>query len=116
MNGQIFAITVAVIILFTVLAFLRSYVLPEKYAVTWIIAAILIAILALFPELLDSISGALGIADPTNLLFFCSLVFILFMLMQLSLELAKARDDLRRALQNISVNETIADSKTNYSE
>lgn len=116
MSGQIFTIVVALIILFTVLALLRSYVLPEKYAVTWIIAAIVIALLALFPGLLETISKALGIADPTNLLFFSSLVFILFMLMQLSLDLAKTRDDLRRALQNISVNQSITEKPTNNSE
>lgn len=103
MNVQIFTLIVAVVILFTVLVLLRSYVLPEKYAVTWIIAAVAITILALFPGLLNSISSSLGISDPTNLLFFGSLVFILFMLMQLSLELAKVKDDLRRALQNIAV-------------
>jgi hypothetical protein len=106
MNAQLFTITVAVIIILTVLALLRSYVLPEKYAITWIIASLAISVLALFPEVISTISATLGISDPTNLLFFGSLVFILLLLMQLSLEIAKTKDDLRRALQNLAVNKS----------
>src|SRR5690606_2967982 len=37
---QVLAIIMAVVLLFAVIMMLRSYVLPEKYAVIWIIASV----------------------------------------------------------------------------
>lgn len=100
---QALAIFLAVIILLTVVLLLRSYYLPEKYAVTWLFAGIIGLIFAVFPNLLSSLATILGVSNPLNLLFFVSLFFVLLMLMQLSLELAKTREDLRKALQSLAL-------------
>jgi hypothetical protein len=103
MNAEILAISLALIIFTAVLFLLRSYQLPEKYAVIWLCASGFTLLLALFPGAISWIAGLLGIADPLNLLYVTSLFFILLLLMQLSLEQAKTKHELRRALQKISV-------------
>ena len=103
MTPQIFAIALAVVLLIVVVMLLRSYVLPEKYAVVWFIAAVSAIILSAWPELLDAVSGLFGIAQPINLLFVGGFFVVLLLLMQLSLELARTRDELRKVVQKIAL-------------
>lgn len=103
MNPQILAIILSVAMLLIVLALLRSYYLPEKYAVIWLLAAVVAIILSIFPGLLDAIAGFFGIAQPINLLFVAGFFIVLLLLMQLSLELARTREQLRKVVQSIAV-------------
>lgn len=103
MTSQALAIFLAAVILLAVVLLLRSYFLPEKYAITWLLAGVVGLVFAIFPNLLSSLATFLGVANPLNLLFFVSLFFVLLMLMQLSLELAKTREELRKALQALAL-------------
>lgn len=100
---QILALVMSITILVVVLFLLRSYFLPEKYAVTWIVAGLAALALAVFPGLLDTVAGWLGIAQPINLLFVGGFFVVLLILMQLSLDLARTRDELRKALQQLAL-------------
>ncbi|MBU1586700.1 MAG: DUF2304 domain-containing protein [Actinobacteria bacterium] len=97
------AIVLSVIMLVVVLVLLRFYVLPEKYAVIWLVAAVVAIVLSVFPGILDTISGFFGISQPINLLFVAGFFIVLLLLMQLSLELARTRDELRKVVQNLAI-------------
>lgn len=103
MTPQAFAIALAVALLVVVILLLRSYVLPEKYAVVWLVAAVSAIILSAWPGLLDSVSRFFGIAQPINLLFIGGFFVVLLLLMQVSLELARTRDELRKVVQKIAL-------------
>jgi hypothetical protein len=103
MSPQILAIGMAVVLLLVVILLLRSYVLPEKYAVIWLLASAAAIVLSAWPGLLDAIAGFFGIAQPINLLFVGAFFVVFLLLMQVSLELAKTRDELRKALQKIAL-------------
>jgi hypothetical protein len=104
MNPQILSIVLSVVMLIVVLLLLRSYVLPEKYAVLWLLAAVVAIVLSVFPAILNGVASFFGISQPINLLFVGGFFFVLLILMQVSLELARTRDDLRRVVQNLAVN------------
>ena len=103
MNPQILAIILSVVMLIVVLILLRFYFLPEKYAIIWLGAAIVSIVLSCIPGILNSVSSFFGIAQPINLLFFAAFFVVLLLLMQLSLELARTRDELRRVVQSIAI-------------
>ena len=103
MNPQVLAIVLSVVMLIVVLVLLRFYFLPEKYAVIWLIAAIAAIVLSVFPGILSAVSSFFGISQPVNLLFFAAFFIVLLLLMQLSLELARTRDELRRVVQSIAI-------------
>lgn len=103
MTPQILAIALAVVLLISVLALLRSYVLPEKYAVLWLVASVAAIVLSAWPDLLDTVSAFFGIAQPINLLFVGAFFVMFLLLMQISLELARTRDELRRAVQKLAL-------------
>lgn len=100
---QILAIVLSVIVLVVVLLLLRSYFLPEKYAVTWLLAALVAIVLSVFPQILNTVAGFFGIAQPINLLFVGGFFVVLLLLMQLSLDLARTRDELRKAVQKLAL-------------
>jgi len=103
MNPQILSIALSVVMLLVVLLLLRSYVLPEKYAVIWLFFALVAIVLSVFPGILNAIATFFGIAQPINLLFVGGFIFVLLVLMQVSLELARTRDELRRAVQGAAI-------------
>lgn len=103
MSPQILAIILSVTMLLVVLVLLRFYFLPEKYAVIWLVAAIVSIVMSIFPKILDSLSSFFGISQPINLLFVAGFFIVLLLLMQLSLELARTRDELRRVVQSLAV-------------
>ncbi len=103
MNPQILAIALSIVMLIVVLVLLRSYFLPEKYAVIWLIAALASIVFSIFPGILNAVAGFFGISQPTNLLFFAAFFIVLLLLMQLSLELARTRDELRRVVQSVAM-------------
>jgi hypothetical protein len=103
MNPQVLAIALSVVMLVVVLVLLRFYFLPEKYAVIWLVAAIASVILAIFPGILETAAKLFGISQPINLLFFAAFFIVLLLLMQISLELARTRDELRRVIQSVAL-------------
>lgn len=103
MTPQVLAIAMAVFLALAVIFLLRSYVLPEKYAVLWLIASVAAIVLSAWPGLLDAISHFFGIASAINLLFVGAFFVVFLILMQVSLELAKTRDELRKVVQKLAL-------------
>ena len=103
MNPQVLAIALSIVMLVVVLVLLRFYFLPEKYAVIWLVAAIASVVLAFFPGILEAVAAFFGISQPINLLFFAAFFVVLLLLMQLSLELARTRDELRKVIQSVAM-------------
>ena len=103
MTPQVLAIIMAVALLAAVVILLRSYVLPEKYAVIWLVASIAAIILSAWPGLLDAVSRFFGISQPINLLFVGGFFVVFLLLMQVTLELARTRDELRKAVQRLAL-------------
>jgi hypothetical protein len=103
MTPQVLAIVMAVVLLVAVLVLLRSYVLFDKYAVIWLIAAVAAIVLSAWPGLLDAVSNFFGIASAINLLFVGAFFVMFLLLMQITLELARTRDELRRTVQRLAL-------------
>ena len=53
--------------------------------------------------ILNTVAGYFGIAQPINLLFVGGFFVVLLLLMQLTLDLARTRDELRKAIQKIAL-------------
>jgi hypothetical protein len=103
MTPQVLAIIMAVTLLIAVILLLRSYVLPEKYAVLWLVASVAAIVLSAWPGLLDTVSRFFGISSSINLLFVGAFFVVFLLLMQISLELARTRDELRRVVQRLAL-------------
>lgn len=81
---QIFML-LAIALYFLLLFFmLRKKVLGLKYTLLWMLSGFLMLTVAIFPKLLDYLSGFLGIYDPTNALYALILFCVIIILMSLT--------------------------------
>jgi hypothetical protein len=89
---QVVAILAAVGLLGIVLEMVRRRRLMERYALLWLLAAIVILGLALWQDALVVISVQMGIASPPNALFFVAVGFILLLLLHFSAAMSRLSD------------------------
>lgn len=99
-------IALSLVILAFVLWLLIARRIREKYAVMWIIIALSVLILGLFPQLLLWATSALGVQVPANLLFALAIVLLLGVSLHLSWELSQAEDEIRRVAEEAALART----------
>ena len=102
-SSTIFFLIVALVVLGLVFNLLRSRKLREKYAALWVTVGLVIVILAIFPGLLEWLARVVGIQVPSNLLFLLSLILLLGVCLQLSLEISRTEDKIRVLAENIAI-------------
>jgi hypothetical protein len=100
---------------------LRRHQLREKYAVFWAIVAVATLVVAVFPGLLARASELLGVAVPSNLLFFVASMVLFVVSVQHSSELGKLEERSRTlaeevALLRLQVSSLQADSEPSVTE
>ena len=101
MSGStILGIAGSAVILLTLFELMRRHRLREKYALIWALVAVAVITVALFPILL---SEAVGLAVPTNLLFFCAAIVILVLTLQHSSELSRLEERTRTLAEELAL-------------
>jgi hypothetical protein len=81
---QLVTIIGAGVLLLTVLEMVRRRRLMERYALLWLLSAIVLLALAIWSGALASISHAIGVIYPPNALFFIAIGFIILLLLHFS--------------------------------
>jgi hypothetical protein len=89
---QIVAIVGALGLLLTVLEMVRRRRLLERYALLWLLSALVILGLAIWRGALERVASAVGIYSPPNALFFIALGFILVLLLHFSAAVSRLAD------------------------
>lgn len=94
---------------------LRRKHLREKYAILWVLVAMMTLVVAAFPQLLFWLSSLLCVEVPANLLFFVASLVLLGISVHHSYELGRLEDRTRTlaeevALLRLQVEEASSDS------
>ncbi len=79
-------------LLLTVLEMVRRRRLMERYALLWLLSAVVLLALAIWSDALAKISHALGVIYPPNALFFIAIGFILLLLLHFSAAVSRLSD------------------------
>lgn len=98
-----FGIALALVILVIVVWMLLTRTLREKYAVMWLVIALAVLLLGIFPQLLLWLTEALGVQVPANLLFSLAIVLLLGVALHLSWELSQAEGEIRRLAEEAAI-------------
>lgn len=106
----VLGVGLALIILAIVIRMLLTRSLREKYAVMWLVIALAVLVLGVFPQLLSSLTDLLGVQLPSNLLFALAIVLLLGVALHLSWELSQAEDELRRLAEEAALADTAIDA------
>ena len=102
-NNYVIALIGSVLILVAIVELLRRRQLKEKYAVLWLVVGLLLVVFTAFPALLTRISSALGVAVPTNLLFFVAILFLVLVVLHLSWEASRLENETRKLAEDVAI-------------
>lgn len=100
--NQGFFIIIGVIAILYVTHIVRRNKLPIKESFWWLIGAIAVLLLAIFPQVLDWFALLLGISYPPTLLLTMCIIFLLFIIFKDSRRIARLQT------QNIELGQQIA--------
>lgn len=100
---QIVAIIAAFVMLLIVLELVRRRRLMERYALLWLLSAVVLIGLAAWRSGLKVISHAIGIAYPPNALFFVAFAFILLLLLHFSSAVSRLADQTKVLAQRAAL-------------
>ena len=102
-NNYLIALVGSVLILAGIVELLRRRQLKEKYAVLWLVVGLVLVVFTAFPALLTRISTALGVAVPTNLLFFVAILFLVGVVLHLSWEASRLENETRKLAEDMAI-------------
>lgn len=100
---QTIYVAISTIVFVAMVSLLRSRKLREKYAMLWLLVSVAIVTLALVPQLLSWLAGALGFQVPSNLLFTLAILLLLGVTLHLSLEISRLEDETRVLAENVAI-------------
>lgn len=101
-TAQAIAIAGAALLFFFVLELLRRRHLGEPYAILWLIASVVLLVLAVWQDLLDNLADLVGIASPANALFAVAFGYVLILLLAFSAVLSRLSRENRVLAQEIA--------------
>lgn len=93
----------ALLTLVYVLVKIRHNQLATADAVFWFLFALILIVLAVFPQIAYGLASLLGIESPANLVFLAMLVVVIYRLLTLSVENARLKEKLVALTQAVAL-------------
>jgi hypothetical protein len=100
---QLVAIIASVVLLLVVLEMVRRRRLMERYALLWLLSAVVLIGLASWRNGLVHVSRAVGIYSPPNALFVIALGFVLLLLLHFSAAVSRLSDQTKVLAQRLAL-------------
>jgi hypothetical protein len=100
---QILAILVSGALLLIVLEMVRRKAFLERYALLWLLSAVVLLALSVWRGLLESLAELIGIAYPPNALFLVAFGVVLVLLLHFSLAVSKLSDQTKVLAQRLAL-------------
>lgn len=82
---------------------IRKKSLELRYALVWLIVGVGILILNIFPQLIEWIASAMGIASPINMLFFVGFCFSLGIIFVLTVAVSRMSIRIKELAQELAL-------------
>lgn len=103
MDGYLGAIAFVVFAVVTMFILLRSRAMKEKFTIWWIVVALGVLMMGIFPGLLPWLSDTLGFGLPSNFVFFVASLLFLLISVQYSVELSKLDEKARALAEEVAI-------------
>ena len=99
---RIVAVIVTAILLGLVLELVRRRRLIERYALLWMVVALILLVLAIWNQLLAHVSNAVGIEVPANALFIAGLGLAFLLLLHFSVVTTRLSEETKILAQEVA--------------
>ena len=103
LETQILAIAVSACLLLLVLELVRRKAFLERYALLWLLSALVLLALSIWGGLLNWVADQMGIKTPANALFVVAFGFVLLLLLHFSLAVSKLSDQNKILAQRLAL-------------
>lgn len=103
MNIFFVSVLFCLFFLVVVIELIRRKRLEERYSILWIVIAVTMLILSIFPNFLEKISQLLHVEYAPSLLFFMGYVFALVIILHLTTVISKLHRKLTRLIQEVAL-------------
>jgi hypothetical protein len=100
---QILAIAASGTLLLLVLEMVRRKAFLERYALLWLLSALVMLALSIWGGALESLAKLIGIVYPPNALFLVAFGFVLVLLLHFSLAVSKLSDQTKILAQRLAL-------------
>lgn len=100
---QIIVAIVIVLALCVIVNMIRRKALELRYALTWLGVGVVVLILDLFPGLMAYLSKLMGIALPSNMLFFLGFCFSLAIIFGLTIAVSRMSNRINDLTQEMAL-------------
>lgn len=97
----ILAVAVLAIVIFAV----NRRALQLKYSLLWMAISLVLVVTACFPKIVFAITALVGIATPSNLIFFLAIFGLLGLCFSLSIIVSRQEARLKRIIQLLSIDQ-----------
>jgi len=86
-----------------VLRLLMKNKIGEKISLVWLGGSLAILILSGMPQIIDTVAARLGIQYAPSLLFLCSTLVILLLILYLSIQISQLNDKIKELAQYMTI-------------
>ena len=100
---RIVVIVIMLLIIANIIRLMSKKKIDYKYGLGWSFVAIIVLVLAAFPEILIGIANLTGVIAPVNMLFFLGFIFSLAIIFSISKTVSKLQDKVSRMSQEIAI-------------
>ncbi|SDG28302.1 hypothetical protein SAMN04488542_13314 [Fontibacillus panacisegetis] len=99
MITRIFFALIGLLVIFYVYNRVKKNLFSEKESMFWMLGAVVVFILSIFPKVIDQFSRILGIEYPPSLLFLCAMMFILILLLRQGQQISILTNNVKELIQ-----------------
>lgn len=100
---QVISLIIGLLILSSVIFFIITGRLKERYSLLWLISALFICLLSISRKLLEYVSYKLGIYYPPSLLFLAGVLFLLAINISFSVTISRLSSKVDTLAQEIAL-------------
>ena len=93
----------ALVVLVSIFLRMRNQGMKERYATWWLVIALGVSMVSLFPGILRRAARLVGVQVPLNLAFFLAGVIMLLLSLQFSVDLSRADEERRRIVEELAL-------------
>lgn len=102
---RVLLIAMSVISSFYVIWRIRNSKMQIEYALFWIIMAVLMIIMSVFPQIVYWITGKMGMMSPANVVYLFIIAILLIKTFMMTIELSSLENKFKDLTQQIAINE-----------
>jgi hypothetical protein len=100
---QILSITVSLMIMISVIEFIRRGAFKERYAILWLFASVILLILSIWRNLLHYLAQLFGFYYPPSFLFLVGFGFLMLITLHFSMVISSLSEKNKKLAQEIGL-------------